>query len=322
MTNNEQLMLNILKKVPSAISILPKKLKNNPNFMLEVIKVDSNYCLFYASEELKNNPNFMLEAIKIRFSCIIGASKKLQNDSSFMLEAIKINSLCLYLCNSDELKNNPNFMLEAIKVDSACICYASEELKNNPNFMLEAIKIDYHCIDYASKELRNNPEFEAKVIEVSPELYYRRNVRNNESIKNGSTVEYEEYKEKYKTKLQDNPQLVYQIPDFLYNDSNFMMDVARINPDVINIAPTNLQDNIQFVAACENAKINKIKEARAKRTGELSYQDKMLDYIENLQIQLLDERRKNLILKSQTINMQNNFVQPLEEMGGINHGQR
>ena len=188
--------------------------------------------------------------------------------------------------------------------------------------MLEAIKVNRGCIRDASEELKNNPEFEAKVIEVSPELYYLRNIRYNELLKNYSSVEYEEYKEKYKTKLQGNPQLVYQIPDFLYNDSNFMMDVARINPDVINIAPTNLQDNIQFVTACENAKINKIKEARAKRTGELSYQDKMLDYIENLQIQLLDERRKNLILKSQTMNMQNNFVQPLEEMGGINHGQR
>ena len=286
-------MLEAIKIDYHCIDYASEELKNNLNFMLEAIKIDS-HCVYVASEELKNNPNFMLEVIKRDFSCIGGASKKLQNDPSFMLEAIKINRLCLFYWDSDELKNNPNFMLEAIK-------------------------IDYHCIDYASKELRNNPEFEAKVIEVSPELYYRRNVRNNESIKNGSTVEYEEYKEKYKTKLQGNPQLVYQIPDFLYNDSNFMMDVARINPDVINIAPTNLQDNIQFVTACENAKI---KEARAKRTGELSYQDKMLDYIENLQIQLLDERRKNLILKSQTINMQNNFVQPLEEMGGINHGQR
>ena len=263
----------------------------------------------------------MLEAIKVNRDCIWEASEELKNNLNFMLEAIKIDPYCVYDA-SEELKNNPNFMLEAIKVNRDCIWEASKELKNNPNFMLEAIKIDPYCVYDASEELNNNPEFEAKVIEVSPELYYRRNVRNNESIKNGSTVEYEEYKEKYKTKLQGNPQLVYQIPDFLYNDSNFMMDVARINPDVINIAPTNLQDNIQFVTACENTKINKIKEARAKRTGELSYQDKMLDYIENLQIQLLDERRKNLILKSQTMNMQNNFVQPLEEMGGINHGQR
>ena len=321
MTNNEQLMLNILKKVPSALIILPKKLKNNPNFMLEAIKVNRD-CIWEASEELKNNLNFMLEAIKIDPYCVYDASEELKNNPNFMLEVIKRNSSCISGA-SKKLQNDPSFMLETIKINRLCLFYwCSEELKNNPNFMLEAIKIDPYCVYDASEELNNNPEFEAKVIEVSPELYYRRNVRNNESIKNGSTVEYEEYKEKYKTKLQGNPQLVYQIPDFLYNDSNFMIDVARINPDVINIAPINLQDNIQFVTACENTKINKIKEARAKRTGELSYQDKMLDYIENLQIQLLDERRKNLILKSQTINMQNNFVQPLEEMGGINHGQR
>ena len=50
MTNNEQLMLNILKKVPSSLIILPKKLKNkidtetmpNPSFMM-VLTATGNY---------------------------------------------------------------------------------------------------------------------------------------------------------------------------------------------------------------------------------------------------------------------------------------
>ena len=62
MTNNEQLMLNILKKVPSALIILPKKLKNNPNFMLEAIKIDS-HCVYVASEELKNKIYSVIEEI-------------------------------------------------------------------------------------------------------------------------------------------------------------------------------------------------------------------------------------------------------------------
>lgn len=214
------------------------------------------------------------------------------------------------------LRNDSKFMLKAIEIDHFCCMDASEELRNNPEFMLEACKIDSFCYRFASEELKKDLTFNSRIKENVPEEYYFANLSSFNNF-----MEYEEYIEKYKNELRANPQLIYQIPNAFYNDLNFMIEVAKINPDIINVAPTSLQDNIQFVILCENTKINQIKVSRVNRTGELSMQDKMLDYIENLQIQLMDEKRKNLIIKSQ-INMQNNYAQPLEEMGGISHGQR
>lgn len=159
---DQDLMLKI-NRLYNKCSINNEILTNNKDLMLQVIE-NGKWCLFCASDELKNDPDFMLQTIEKDFRCLLYAKYKLKNDPDFMLQAIEKDFRCMCYV-SVVLLENQDFMLKAIeKVGQSCLYYITEKLENDKEFMLRAIAIDSRCLDYIGNELKNDADFMLQAI--------------------------------------------------------------------------------------------------------------------------------------------------------------
>lgn len=216
--------------------------------------------LYNITEELKNNRDFMLQLIENKGSLfIIEASDELKNDETFILRAMNIDLLCFKYA-SEGLKNNKEFMLQAIEKDCLCILYASEELKNDKDFMVQAIEKNSFCISWTSDELRNDKETMLQVVEKCSLCYecIGEELKNNTEFSMQTILKDVFYSIGASEKLKNNQELILQtiengvfclqyINDELKNDKNFMLQAIRKNSLCIAYASEALKNDKDFM---------------------------------------------------------------------------
>jgi hypothetical protein len=120
---------------------------------------------------LKEDREFMLEAVKRNGLTLNWASRELKADKEIAFEAVKQNGKALYYA-SDEMKNDKEVVMEAVKQNGYFINYASTELKANKEIALEVVKNDGRAISYVSDKLKNNPEIVLEAIKQNPTAIY------------------------------------------------------------------------------------------------------------------------------------------------------
>lgn len=79
-----------------------EEIKNDPDFMLEMISRSSNASNFL-SEELKNSASFMLKAVEVNDESIMGAGNELKRDYKFFLNAYDLLSKIKPQINKEKL---------------------------------------------------------------------------------------------------------------------------------------------------------------------------------------------------------------------------
>ena len=114
-------MFQVLERVGSDYieEFLPKKLKNNPEFVLRVLKSnmdfdDIQYFLDSDEKSISENKEIVLESAK-RFGYIEFASDELKNDEEIALAALSVSTEALEDI-SEELKENKDFVRKALEI--------------------------------------------------------------------------------------------------------------------------------------------------------------------------------------------------------------
>ena len=122
--NDTEFMAQVLERVGyDAIEegeFLPEELKNNPEFVLRVLKSnmdfhdDISYFLDSDEESISGNREIVLESAK-RFGYIEFASDELKNDEEIALAALSVSTDALEDI-SEELKENKDFVRKALEI--------------------------------------------------------------------------------------------------------------------------------------------------------------------------------------------------------------
>ena len=185
--NESKIILELLKKLDTKerkpitqseiFALFSKRLKENEDFFIELVKIDWEY-LRYGSSEFKSNSKIISAALKNNGHAIYWASEDSQNDKNLILEAIQngagtsiipnelatkenillairenlllVEKNTIYIRNhfkrislhmiNDVLRDDEEFILEVIKLDGETIQYASSRILENDVIVLEAIK--------------------------------------------------------------------------------------------------------------------------------------------------------------------------------------
>lgn len=212
---------------------IDKKVYNDKNYMLNVIK-DSFRYLGFASDELKNDKAFMLKAIEETNSCFVYASENLKEDKDFILKILEKNYLC-FLYVSERLRNNREFMLNAIDKNAEVVEFASNDLRNDKSFMLQAIEKNNLCFVYSSDNLKNDKEFMLNAIKINPgSIEYAKDVFRNDS---GVIL----------SAIKENRLCMSYASYELRNDKEFMLQAIEIDVNCLKYASDNLKNDKEFM---------------------------------------------------------------------------
>lgn len=123
--NDTEFMAQVLERVGyDAIEegeFLPEELKNNPEFVLRVLKSnmdfrdDISYFLDSVEESISGNKEIVLESAK-RFGYIGFASDELKNDEEIALAALSTSKIKALGDINEELKENKDFVRKALEI--------------------------------------------------------------------------------------------------------------------------------------------------------------------------------------------------------------
>jgi hypothetical protein len=211
-----QIILELLKKLATKerkpisqseiFNLINKRLKENEDFFIELVKIDWEY-LRYGSSEFKSNSKIISAALKNNGHAIYWASEDSKNDKNLILEAIQNGAgtsiipyelatkenillairknlllvkkysvdrgdyykrVSLHMIN-DVLRDDEEFILEAIKLDGETIEYASSRILENDLIVLEAFKNtkQFMLFHQLFRKFNNDKDLVTELIKVS-----------------------------------------------------------------------------------------------------------------------------------------------------------
>jgi hypothetical protein len=225
--NNYDFILKVIKKNSDILEYVSKEFKNNIEIVLETVNTNG-YMLKYASKQLQNNKKVVLEAIKNYGLALKYAGKELKNDKDIVLHAVNRNGLALQYVNN-ELKNDKDIVSCAVNNNGVSLCYAGEEFKDDKDIVLCAVNNEGGALQYASERLQNDKEI---VLHA---------VTNN----NNSSLEYEELNnEDIISRAFINPYNFTYASNELRNDKIFVLNLLKININIINFASEKIHEEI------------------------------------------------------------------------------
>lgn len=110
-TNYTPEFYNKEDRLSSVFMSLDNNLKNDPNFVLEYIKLHPD--IIYDTE-LKKNPDFMMKAAKISGYILRAGDENIQNNISIVKEAIRHSGGLAFRYASRELREREDMLIEAL----------------------------------------------------------------------------------------------------------------------------------------------------------------------------------------------------------------
>ena len=163
----------------------------NKEFVLKAIKIDVS-SLRYASEELKNDENFIIEVIKNRCysmeytlkQLFDNVSKELLNNKKFVLKILRIDG-CLLRYVPYEFQNDKEIVLEAIRDNGYNLECASYEIRNDKKIVAISLKTNGYSLEHASEKLQSNKKL---ILMALKELYFVDHIKFKENNKKFTDV--------------------------------------------------------------------------------------------------------------------------------------
>lgn len=161
--NNKNIVLAVMKKNGYLLEYTSDELKNDHEVVITAINNSNGQALQYASDKLKNDRDIIFTALKYRSDLLKHASDELKNDREIIIAALQKNASEYRSDNvlnyvSDNLKNDFEIVKIAIKNSDYALRYASDKLKNDREIVMAAVKKNGSALEYASDELKTDRE--------------------------------------------------------------------------------------------------------------------------------------------------------------------
>ena len=201
--NNKNIVLAVMKKNGYLLEYTSDELKNDHEVVITAINNSNGQALQYASDKLKNDRDIIFTALKYRSDLLKHASDELKNDREIIIAALQKNASEYRSDNvlnyvSDNLKNDFEIVKIAIKNSDYALRYASDKLKNDREIVMTAVKKCGLELQSASNELKNDHEIVMIAVKNSGYAlqYASDQFKNDREIvmaavkKNGSALEY------------------------------------------------------------------------------------------------------------------------------------
>jgi len=257
--NDEQFILQLMYKSEGWIfPFLLEKFKNDREFVLEALKQRGG-SFEHASDNLKKNRDFVIEVVKIQGHALKYASEEFKNDREVVIESVK-ESWPSFEYASDSLKKNRDFVIEVVKIQVHALKYANEELKNDGEFVLEAVKQNGWSFQHASDSLKKNREFVIEVVKTKGYAlkYASEEFKNDREVVMEAVKNYDFSFEYASDSLKKNRDFVIEIvkikgnalkyvSEEFKNDGEVVMEAVKQNGSSLQYASEELKNDSEVV---------------------------------------------------------------------------
>ena len=136
--DNEDFILNEVKKYPKIISQISSRLINDPNFILKMLSIN-NEVLDYIPHYYLDDEEFIKLAIEIYWQAIKYDSRKHRDGENYMFKAVRVNPKSIIYA-SDRLKNDEAFIIKALRRDPDILKYVDPKFSNSKSVKEEIQK--------------------------------------------------------------------------------------------------------------------------------------------------------------------------------------
>jgi hypothetical protein len=145
--HNKDFIKSIIEKCQEAFEYIPEDLKNDKDFIFELLDEGYTRILDYIPEDLKNDKDFIITIIeKYDDFILFKTSPEIKNDFDVVKCSVNKYGMSLEFA-SDNLKDNEIIVTMAIKKHIHAIIYASDRLKQDKTFIIKCLKIDKGIIN-------------------------------------------------------------------------------------------------------------------------------------------------------------------------------
>lgn len=168
--DNEEFIIDASHIDSDAYSYASPRLRDSYPFAVKMVKIHPE--LFGSvSISLRNNPNFILEVISyiIRSYSTFPGDCSLWEDTAFVKKAVDINGEALKFA-SEECKKDPEIVSKAVQNRGQAFRFSSLNLRHDENLILTAIKNDPSAIQYASESSLNQALL-IRAMELNPKVF-------------------------------------------------------------------------------------------------------------------------------------------------------
>ncbi|MEM7174310.1 MAG: DUF4116 domain-containing protein [Chlamydiota bacterium] len=269
--NDENFMLDAIRKNYSVLRHASKRLKSSKEFMLGAISSPLRFSPSIFSREVVDHEDIVKsirEDNKKLETILYYASDQLKNDREFMISITRAHRVYnrelgrIFYTASKRVKNDKELILDAVKEDSkrleTVFYYASDQLKNE-KFVLDAISEDSKrweaIFHYASFQLEHD---EPPVLNATDQLEHHRKLALN-------IIKADIWAESIRLRTA-----LYYASDQLKNDKEFMINFIRAETRRLKIildnADRQLKNDKKFV-------LNTIREGSRRLETILDYKN-------------------------------------------------
>jgi hypothetical protein len=145
--HNKDFIKSIIEKCQEAFEYIPEDLKNDKDFIFELLDEGYTTILDYISEDLKNDKDFIITIIeKYDDFILFKTSPEIKNNFDVVKCSVNKYGMSLEFA-SDNLKDNEIIVTMAIEKHIHAIIYASDRLKQDKTFVIKCLKIDKGIIN-------------------------------------------------------------------------------------------------------------------------------------------------------------------------------
>jgi hypothetical protein len=283
--NNKTFIMMIIKNYPEIFEFLSDNLKKDKEIIAIVIKKyinnkhDNYYTIFkHIPYELKNDKNFILELIKLDIRIFYYTSDRIKNDAEIILNIMTINDNIFnleirnkielnndtaypyvkYILNnvSNNLINNKDFIKSIIEKCPEVFEYIPEKFRNDKDFIFELLDEGHSIIlDYISDDLKNDEDFIIRIIENYDDYVLHNTlteIKNNFKVvecsvkHDGTTIQFASDNLKdneiiLETAIENNINAINFASDRLKKNKTFIVKCLKRNKHLINYINTYLE---------------------------------------------------------------------------------
>ncbi len=194
--STNSIFLHVLHEYPQALGFMPKRIRNDIEFVRIAAKFDS-FVLDYSDSSIFNNLSLINEFCNIHFvSDEIRSNRKLvldllkcdpsgwrtvnalfpswKADEQLMMDVVNINGYML-LHGTNQIRDNKKIVIEAVKNYGLALQFASKRLRNDRSVVTEAVKQNGFSIQFASSSLKKDFQLIKTALKAPLQEFYSKN---------------------------------------------------------------------------------------------------------------------------------------------------
>lgn len=201
--NNKDQILYILMRNFSEFKYVNESLKNDRNFLLDVVKT-RGLCLKYFNLEFRDDEEIVSAAIISNRLAFAYVSDRLKNKLDIALIAVKSGDRQIYKYLGKKIRSERIIYETALTTGkSFSLQYAPDDIKNDPKYIMAS-----ESLQFASDKFKDDDEFVIEMLKINPyNLQFVSNrLKNCESV---VKLIFEEKYEKYYIMPQSDREFIF-----------------------------------------------------------------------------------------------------------------